>query len=112
MVYYPLPSPIIECLILAIVREQDSYGYEISLQLAAYGFGRIAEGTICPLLLWLEKNGAIRAELRPSELGPQRKYYALTQRGRAELAAFMASYAELTQAVHRLLADTRKEESL
>ena len=101
----------LEGCILAVIRKKPTYGYEIVQQLAAYGFGRIAEGTIYPLLLRLEKNGAIRAELRPSELGPQRKYYALTERGREELAAFMASYAELTQAVHRLLADTRKEES-
>ena len=102
----------LEGCVLAIISKQETYGYEISSQLAAYGFGRIAEGTIYPLLLRLEKNGAVRAQLRPSELGPQRKYYALTEQGREELAAFMGSYAELTQAVNRLLADTRKEESL
>ena len=101
----------LEGCILGILSQKETYGYEISSQLAAYGFGTIPEGTIYPLLLRLEKNGAVRAQLRPSELGPQRKYYALTERGREELAAFMGSYAELTQAVNRLLADTRKEES-
>ena len=38
-------------------------------------------------------------------------FRSLTELGREELAAFMGSYAELTQAVNRLLADTRKEES-
>ena len=101
----------LEGCILAVIGEQETYGYEISQQLERYGFGKIAEGTIYPLLLRLEKNGAVQAQLRPSELGPQRKYYALTEQGREELAAFMGSYAELTQAVNRLLADTRKEES-
>ena len=101
----------LEGCILGILSQKETYGYEISSQLAAYGFGTIPEGTIYPLLLRLEKNGAVQAQLRPSELGPQRKYYALTERGREELAAFMGSYAELTQAVNRLLADTRKEES-
>lgn len=100
----------LEGCILAVIRKKPTYGYEIAQQLAAYGFGRIAEGTIYPLLLRLEKSGAVRAELRPSELGPNRKYYALTERGGEELAAFMASYGELTGAVDRLLADTQRED--
>lgn len=101
----------LEGCVLAVIRKKPTYGYEIAQQLAACGFGRVAEGTIYPLLLRLERNGAVQAQLRPSELGPNRKYYALTERGEEELAAFMASYAELTRAVDRLLAETRKEES-
>ena len=101
----------LEGCVLAVIRRKPTYGYEIAQQLAACGFGRVAEGTIYPLLLRLERNGAVQAQLRPSELGPNRKYYALTERGEEELAAFMASYAELTRAVDRLLAETRKEES-
>ena len=44
----------LEGCILAVIRKKPTYGYEIAQQLAAYGFGRIAEGTIYPLLLRLE----------------------------------------------------------
>ena len=101
----------LEGCILAVIRKKPTYGYEIAQQLAAYGFGRISEGTIYPLLRRRHKPGAARPPRRRAARGPQRKYYALTERGREELAAFMGSYAELTQAVNRLLADTRKEES-
>ena len=101
----------LEGCVLAVIRKKPTYGYEIAQRLSAYGFGRVAEGTIYPLLLRLEKNGAVRAQLRPSELGPSRKYYALTEQGERELAEFMSSYEELARAVERLLADTRKEES-
>ena len=101
----------LEGCILKIISREPTYGYAIATTLRESGFAGLTEGTLYPLLLRLEKNGAVRAQLRPSELGPQRKYYALTERGREELAAFMGSYAELTQAVNRLLADTRKEES-
>ena len=101
----------LEGCILAVIRKKPTYGYEIAQQLAAYGFGRIAEGTIYPLLLRLEKNGAVRAQRPPSALGPPRQYDPPTARGPAALAAFMGSYAELTRAVDLLLADTRKEES-
>ena len=99
----------LEGCILAAIRQKPTYGYEIAQTLAACGFGQIAEGTIYPLLLRLEKNGAVRSETRPSPLGPSRKYYGLTQGGEQALADFMASYAELSRAVDRLLAKTEEE---
>ena len=99
----------LEGCILAAIRQRPTYGYEIAQTLAACGFGQIAEGTIYPLLLRLEKNGAVRAETRPSPLGPSRKYYSLTQAGEQALADFMASYAELSRAVDCLLAKTEEE---
>ena len=96
----------LEGCILAIISREAVYGYEISEQLEQYGFGRIDEGTIYPLLLRLEKNGLIMAEYRRSEVGPKRKYYFLTEAGRVELGAFVESFAELTRAVSGLLADT------
>lgn len=95
----------LEGCILAVLSQKPTYGYEITERLAAYGFGQIAEGTIYPLLLRLEKNGLAQAEYRTSEIGPRRKYYALTDQGRAELHTFLASYHELTHAVGQLLSD-------
>ena len=66
----------LEGCVLAIIGMKETYGYEISEQLEAHGFGRVAEGTIYPLLLRLEKGG---------------------------LEEFIASYAELTSAVEHLL---------
>ena len=75
----------LEGCIMAIISRQPTYGYEIAEQLKNYGFGQIAEGTIYPLLLRLEKNGLANAKYRASEVGPKRKYYALTAKGREEL---------------------------
>ncbi|HIX89642.1 MAG TPA: PadR family transcriptional regulator [Candidatus Agathobaculum pullicola] len=99
----------LEGCILAILSRAPTYGYGITEQLSAYGFGQIVEGTIYPLLLRLEKNGLAQAEYRASEVGPKRKYYALTEKGRAQLQGFLASYRELTQAVDKLLADTGED---
>ena len=84
--------------VLAILSQRETYGYEIVQALEAYGFGTISEGTVYPLLLRLEKGGLIQARFRDSALGPRRKYYALTEQGREELAQFHASF----QAVARL----------
>ena len=93
----------LEGCILAILSQKETYGYEISRQLAAYGFGTIPEGTIYPQLLRLEKNQLVAAAYRPSELGPKRKYYSLTPAGEEELQRFIQNYTELSHAVSRLL---------
>lgn len=93
----------LEGCVLAVLREEERYGYEISQRLEGYGFGRIPEGTVYPLLLRLEKRGSITASFRASPEGPQRKYYALTQQGQKELAEFFLHYMELTRAVNQLI---------
>lgn len=101
----------LEGCVLAIISKQETYGYEISQQLMAYGFGKITEGTIYPLLLRLEKNGCLRATYKASEVGPKRKYYALTPTGRDALKDFYHSYCELSNAVHGLMQDIKGGES-
>jgi PadR family transcriptional regulator PadR len=96
----------LEGCVLAVLSGEERYGYEISQTLEGYGFGRVPEGTIYPLLLRLEKRGAITASYRASAEGPQRKYYALTDQGRAELAEFFRHYRELTRAVDQLMEET------
>ncbi len=96
--------------ILAIISRRETYGYEIAETLSAYGFGRIAEGTIYPLLLRLEKNGFVITQYRASELGPQRKYYSLTPLGREELESFIGSYTELCNAVQNAITGGKENE--
>ena len=96
----------LEGCVLSILRQEERYGYEISQQLERYGFGRIPEGTVYPLLLRLERRGSISASFRASPEGPQRKYYALTAIGQKELAVFYDNYQELTRAVDQLIAKT------
>ena len=89
--------------ILAIISRKETYGYEIAETLSGHGFGKIAEGTIYPLLLRLEKNGLVSTEYRASECGPKRKYYSLTPLGVEELESFKNSYNELCRAVDSTL---------
>lgn len=95
----------LEGCVLAIISKKKTYGYEISQQLMAYGFGKITEGTIYPLLLRLEKNKWVHATYQASDLGPKRKYYALTPQGEQALTDFLSSYAELSKAIHTLTCD-------
>lgn len=99
----------LEGCVLGIISKKETYGYEISEQLKEYGFGRITEGTIYPMLLRLEKNEMIQAVYRESGVGPKRKYYFLTEKGKKELGAFFESYRELVNAVGSLIKDVGRE---
>ena len=97
----------LEGCILGIISKEPTYGYEISEQLMEYGYGKIAEGTIYPLLLRLEKNELVCATFKASGVGPKRKYYELTAKGRDALLDFCQCYLELSNAVTTLMRDIK-----
>lgn len=101
----------LEGCVLAIISQKKTYGYEISDQLMAYGFGKIGNNTIYPLLNRLEKKELITSTYQASELGPKRKYYALTPQGEQTLADFLRSYHELTDAIQSLFPPIDKKEA-
>ncbi|MBQ9120465.1 MAG: PadR family transcriptional regulator [Lachnospiraceae bacterium] len=92
----------LEGCILKVISQNETYGYEISERLRSYGFAEISEGTIYPLLLRLEKNGLVITQYKQSPVGPKRKYYSLSEKGREEMEAFYCDWRELTEAVNRL----------
>lgn len=93
----------LEGCILKIISKKTTYGYEIIEFLKECGFLDLAEGTIYPLLLRLEKQGNISAMLMPSPLGPKRKYFTITETGREYLQEFEAYWDSLEQNVNRIL---------
>lgn len=48
----------LEGCILAVISQQETYGYEISQTLRGHSFGDISEGTVYPLLPRLEKTAS------------------------------------------------------
>lgn len=92
----------LEGCILKIIARHTTYGYEILERLKTIGFEDLSEGTIYPLLLRLEKQGSVSASLLPSPLGPKRKYFTITEQGRAYLASFEKCWFDLCRAVGRI----------
>lgn len=93
----------LEGCILKILSINTTYGYEIVTQLLEYGFEEIKEGTIYPLLVRLEKKKIISSELRPSPLGPNRKYYSLTEEGHAYFDEFRDYWKQVSTSVNQIL---------
>lgn len=93
----------LEGCILKVIAVETTYGYEIMEKLVRHGFDDIREGTIYPLLVRLEKKNLIRSEIRPSPLGPSRKYYSVTQGGKDMLDSFTACWENVSKAVESIM---------
>jgi PadR family transcriptional regulator, regulatory protein PadR len=94
---------ILDGCVLAVIEKAPVYGYELSKKLQDAGLNDVSEGTVYPVLLRLQKNGFIRGEMRPSDAGPNRKYYFLTVEGKDALQAIMEEWQQLAAPVNELL---------
>ncbi|MBB4826127.1 PadR family transcriptional regulator [Sporosarcina sp. Te-1] len=87
--------------VLVLLDKQDRYGYElvqkISDQIA------ISEGSVYPLLRRLTKEGYFSTYLKESNEGPPRKYYQLTETGRAYLHEQLEEWRAFTNGVNTLI---------
>jgi len=92
----------LEGCVLEIIGAEETYGYAITRRLNELGFADVVEGTVYTILLRLERNGLVQVTKRSSEVGPPRKFYALNDAGRAELAAFWTKWRYLSARMDRL----------
>jgi PadR family transcriptional regulator PadR len=75
-------------IVLAILAEEDSYGYAILQRVRELSGERLewTDGMLYPVLHRLERLGHVEARWEVAESGRRRKYYRITSRGRAQLA--------------------------
>jgi DNA-binding PadR family transcriptional regulator len=76
-------------LVLSILSEGESYGYEIIQKVRELSSEEIewTDGMLCPVLHRLERDGLIVSEWKLAGTGRDRKYYRLSNDGRKALQA-------------------------
>ena len=92
-------------LVLSLLSDGEKYGYEMVQELARRSNRafELREGTLYPLLHALEKRGDVRAFSRTAGNGRERRYYALTERGRGRLAEKTAEWEAFSESVNAVL---------
>ena len=98
---------ILEGCALALLRRETTYGYRVVEMLRDKGFAGIQEATVYPMLNRLDKKGLLSHERRPSEIGPPRKYYSLTEAGERALQDFMESWFSIRGNVDHILEEAK-----
>jgi PadR family transcriptional regulator PadR len=92
---------VLDLCVLALLSRSDAYGYEIASRLAG-GIG-MGEGTIYPLMRRMQADGLVETYLVESPSGPSRKYYRLTDTGRATFQTQRTEWTAFSAAVDAIL---------
>ena len=93
-----LNSGTVSLILLAILDRSPEplYGYQIAKSIE----GRwqegapVKQGTLYPVLRSMEESGLLDSRVEPSVAGPPRKYYTITDRGRAVLADWKSAWSQ------------------
>ncbi len=92
-----------EMALLCVLRGGPRYGLELLERLHQDAGLEVADGTIYPLLHRLERAGLVAADWQTdTDNGRPRKYYTLTAKGEAELAAMLEEWRTLRIKLDRL----------
>ena len=105
-----LNSGLVALVLLAVLAQttEDLYGYEIAkrLQKANEGEALFKEGTIYPVLRALAAGGMLTSRVVPSYAGPPRRYYRITDEGRAVLRQWSDIWRQTRGFVDRFIEGT------
>ena len=97
---YPLTPPMMDLLILSIVKQDDSYGYQISQQLK--DLSNMKDSALYPILRRLSDSGYVETYDQPYQ-GRNRKYYRITASGRLQYSFLHKEWKLYTEAVNHIL---------
>lgn len=93
----------LDAAVLAVVAEQDGYGYDVLRRLRAAGLPEVADASVYGTLRRLYRGGSLTSYVVPSEEGPHRRYYGITEHGRAQLAEAREVWDGFSRALGALL---------
>lgn len=99
-------------LLLAILKENDSYGYEIIKRVKELSRDEMewTEGMLYPVLHRLEKQDLIESYWKVAETGRKRKYYRIKEKGLEELEQQLKQWEVVHSALSKTNTYTIKED--
>lgn len=87
--------------LLLLLAERPMYGYEIikELEKKFSGYWKPQTGTIYPALEKLEKNKSVTSKVEFRDKTPDRRHYAITEKGQKELADSMIHWSKMAEII-------------
>ena len=93
----------LDAAVLAVVAQEDGYGYDVLRRLRAAGLSDVGDASVYGTLRRLYRAGALTSYVLPSDEGPHRRYYGITAAGRAQLEEARVVWGDFCQALSSLL---------
>ena len=98
---------VLDLAVLAVLRDNDGYGYDILRRLRAGGLDGVGDASVYGTLRRLFQAGLLTTYVVPSEEGPHRKYYALNPAGQAQLKSSGTVWRAFASTMDSLLDERR-----
>lgn len=97
---FPINSTLLDCLVLAVVEREDTYGYKITqdIQKAI----DISESTLYPVLRRLQKDMCLETYDREF-MGRNRRYYKITNKGEDVLKNYRSEWQKHKNKIENIL---------
>lgn len=92
----------LDAAVLAVIADQDGYGYDVLRRLRASGLADVGDASVYGTLRRLYNGGALTSYVLPSDEGPHRRYYGITPIGRSQLAEARATWDSFARALSSL----------
>jgi PadR family transcriptional regulator PadR len=94
---------ILDLAVLAVLAEEDGYGYDVVRRLRTAGLDEVGDASVYGTLRRLFQQGHLTSYVVPSEEGPNRKYYGLNETGREVLKEATGRWTTFVGAMGTLL---------
>ena len=94
---------VLDLAIVAVLAEEDGYGYEIVRRLREAGLEDVGDASVYGTLRRLFRSGALTSYVQPSDEGPHRKYYGLTSAGRDQLHNATKTWTQFRDTIDGLI---------
>ncbi len=94
---------VLDVAVLAVVEDEDGYGYDVVRRLRSAGLDEVGDASVYGTLRRLYTAGALTSYVVPSEEGPHRKYYGINNEGRSMLDTQRKVWSEFSHTMTTLL---------
>jgi PadR family transcriptional regulator PadR len=94
---------VLDLAVLAVVADEDGYGYEVVRRLREGGLTEVGDASVYGTLRRLFAAGHLTSYVVPSDEGPHRKYYGVNDRGREVLKEMAEQWNAFAETMGRLI---------
>ncbi|HUO09159.1 MAG TPA: PadR family transcriptional regulator [Phycisphaerae bacterium] len=102
-----LRKGLVELLVLAALRREELYGYQLLQRLAEMDGLALTESTLYPVLARLAGDELVAVRQEPSPSGPPRRYYRLTRSGQRRLDEMLAHWRSVNGSIEKLAGEKK-----
>lgn len=96
---------VLDLAVLAVLEQEDGYGYQVVRRLREAGLEEVGDASVYGTLRRLFNTGVLTSYVVPSDEGPHRKYYSLNAPGRDRLAETSKTWRAFAETMDQLIGE-------